>query len=78
MATKRRPETTFMSVSRSRESTIRRHTASMALALTWLRNTSPGSAALRSAFTATSRARTAMRKRVHGEKIIAAPPMVIR
>ena len=37
-----------MSVSRSRESTIRRHTASMARALTWLKNTSPGSAAPRS------------------------------
>ena len=38
-----------MSVSRSRESIIRRHTTSLALALTWLRSTSPGSAAPRPA-----------------------------
>jgi hypothetical protein len=69
-----------MSVSRSRESNVRRHTASMALALAWLRNTSPGCAVSRSVFTATSRAHTftAVRKRVHGGKIVAAPPIVIR
>jgi len=51
----------------------------MALALTWLRNTSPGSVASRSALTTTSRAHTfaVMRKRVHGGKIITAPPIVI-
>lgn len=61
---------TCMSVSRSRESIIRRHTASMALALTWLRNTSPGSVSPKSASTITSRARisSATRKRVHGGK----------
>lgn len=37
---KRRHGITFMSISRSRESTIRRHTASIARALSWLRNTS--------------------------------------
>ena len=57
-----------------KESIIRRHTASMALALTWLRNTSPGSDALRSASIITSRGRMspATRKRVPGGKITAA------
>ena len=53
--TKWRLGITFMSVSRSRDSIIRRHTTSMALALTWLRNTSPACAAPRSASTTTSR-----------------------
>ena len=52
-----------MSVSRSRESAIRRHTASMALALTWLRNTSFGSVAPKPASATLSRARTASARR---------------
>jgi hypothetical protein len=78
--TKRRLGTIYMSVSRSRESIIRRHTASMALALTWLRNTSHASDVPRSAFTTTSRARTSsdtLRSR-HGGKITAASRMAIR
>jgi hypothetical protein len=78
--TKRRLGTTCMSVSRSRESIIRRHTASMALVLTWLRNTSPASDALRSASTTTSRGRisSATRKSLHGGKTTAASRMGIR
>jgi hypothetical protein len=49
---------TSMSVSRSRESIIRRHTASMALALTWLRSTSHASGAPRSASITTSPGRS--------------------
>ena len=71
--------TIYMSVSRSRESIIRRHTASMALALTWLRNTSSGSDALRSASITTSRGpiSSATRKSRHGGKITAASRMAI-
>ena len=39
-----------MSVSRSREATIKRHTAAMARALIWLRNISPVCGAPRSPF----------------------------
>jgi hypothetical protein len=53
MLTKQHHGMVCMSVSRLRESTIRRHTASMARALTWLRNTSPACAGPRSAFTTT-------------------------
>jgi len=78
--TKRRLGITVMSVSRSRESIIKRHTASMALALTWLRNTSHGSVAPRSAFTTTSRAPTfsATRKSPHGVRTTAANQMASR
>lgn len=44
----------FMSVSRSRESIVRKHTASMARALIWLNNTSPACVVPGSAFTTTS------------------------
>jgi hypothetical protein len=43
--------TTFMSLTRSSESIIRRHTASTARALTWLRSTSPAPDAPRSTLT---------------------------
>jgi|ERR1700738_3359400 len=78
--TKRRVGTIYMSVSRSRESIIRRHTASMALALTWLRSTSHGSDALRSASIITSQGRisSATRKSRHGGKTTAASRMAIR
>jgi hypothetical protein len=69
-----------MSVSRSRGSIIRRHTASMAHVLTWLRNTFPASDAPRLAPITISPERTysATRKRVHGGKITAASRMAIR
>jgi hypothetical protein len=59
---------THMSVSRSRESTIKRHTASMARALTWLKNTSHVCVVPRSPFTTISLVRISsdMHKSPHG------------
>jgi hypothetical protein len=57
MSKKQHHRITRMSVSRLREATIRRHTASMARALTWLRNTSPDCVAQKSASIITSRER---------------------
>ena len=62
---------TRMSVSRSRETTIKRHTASIARALTWLRHT-PDCGAVGSAFTTLSPIRIAAgprRSRVHARTI---------
>jgi hypothetical protein len=80
MPTKQHHGITNMSVSRSRESTIRRHIASIARALTWLRNTSPAYDAPSSAFTTTSQDRifSDMPKSPHGERTTAASRMAIR
>jgi hypothetical protein len=77
---KQRAGIIYMSVSRSRGSSIRRHTASMAHVLTWLRNTFPAPEAPRLAPITISPERTysAARKRIHSGKITAASRMAIR
>jgi hypothetical protein len=77
MLTKQHHGITYMSVLRSRELTIRRHTASMARALTWLRNTSLDCAAPRSAFTTTSPVRISsdMLRSPHGVRTTVASRM---
>ena len=79
MPAKRHHGITDMSISRSRESAIRRHTASMARALTWLKRT-PGRAEPGSAFTSTSPVRTCHGTlwSPHGVRTIARYPTAIR
>lgn len=78
--TKRHHGMNCMSVSKSRESTIKRHTASMARALTWLRNTSSVYAAPKSAFTNISPVRisSSARRGRPGARTIAASLTEIR
>ena len=80
MPTKRHHGITYMSVSRSRELTIRRHIASMARALTWLKNTSLDSVEPRSPFTTTSPVRisSGTRRNPHGARTIGAYRTEIR
>jgi hypothetical protein len=80
MPTKRHHGIAYMSVSRSRESTIRRHTASMARALTWLRSSSSACDEPKSASIITSRERIcfATHRGPHGVRTTAGSRMPIR
>jgi hypothetical protein len=72
--TKQHHGITYMIVSRSRKSTIRRHTASVARALAWLKNTSPVFVVPSSEFTAISPVRVSAgpRRSPHGARTIGA------
>ena len=72
--TKQRLGIISMSVSKSRASSIKRHTASMAHVLTWLRNTSfpaTGAPGFGSIALSPVRSSTAARKRIQGARIAA-------
>jgi hypothetical protein len=79
MPTKQRLRIMFMSVSKLRASIIKRHTASMAHVLTWLRNSfpTPGEPGYASMTLQPVRA-SATRKRVHGARMIAASRIASR